>query len=117
MSRGGSHQRGKKFFRLSRGVKGQFQGGRSNGGGRQHYSTRFCSERGNFAYVAGTMIDGMLNNYVDEVIDNTWCLDSRASHHMSHSIEQFYDAQPYLDMTSIIIKDGKTLKHFAYWYD
>lgn len=51
----------------------------------------------------------MSNVALDEIVDHTWCLNNGASHHMSPSIEQFYDAKPYTGMTSIIIGDGKTL--------
>lgn len=41
---------------------------------------------------------------LNEIVDDTWFLDSGASHHMSPSIKQFYDAQLYTGMTFIKIE-------------
>lgn len=71
---------------------------------------RLCSERANFACVAGTLVDSMSNLAIDEMVDDNWCLDSNASHHMTLGIDQFYDAQQYSGMTTIIIGNDKTLK-------
>lgn len=69
------------------------------------HSARLCMKRGNFGYVASTLVDSM-----EDFVDENWCLDSRASHHMTLAFDQFYDAQPYSSMNSIIIGDGKVLK-------
>lgn len=67
------------------------------------------NERGNFAYIVGILVDVMSNTTLEDTINDNWCLDSSVSHHKTPDIENFYDAQSYQGMTSIIIGDGKTL--------
>lgn len=74
------------------------------------HSACLCLERGNFAYVASTLVDWMSKLAMDEMVDDNWYLDFGASHHMTPGIDQFYDAQLYLGMTTITIGNGKTLK-------
>lgn len=67
-------------------------------------------EGGNFSHVECTLVDSMSNLSIDDVVNDNWCLNSGAFHHMTPTLDQFYDTQPYIGITSIIIGDGKTLK-------
>lgn len=72
------------------------------------------NDRKNFAYVVRTVVD--TNNYFVDT-DYSWCLDSRASHHMTSSTEAMQDIQQYKDTISIVIGDGKILKVTHRYYN
>lgn len=65
------------------------------------HSTRLYNERGNFAYIVGSLVDATSNSPQDENIDDKWCLHSGASHHITSDIDNFYDAQSYQGISHI----------------
>lgn len=49
------------------------------------------------------------NNYNKTNTDDSLCLDSDASHHMTPTTNAMMDVQPHVGTMSIIIEDGKIL--------
>lgn len=68
---------------------------------------RNCNNLGNFDYVDGTVVNN--NNYNDNV-DDSWCLDTGASHHMTPTTDRMTDVAPYEGNMSIIIEEENILK-------
>lgn len=71
---------------------------------RSGHLARTCNDRDNFAFVAGCVVD--TNNYSDRTVDDAWCLDSGASHHMTPTVVMMREVQPYEGNLAIIVGNG-----------
>ncbi|KAI5350115.1 hypothetical protein L3X38_003006 [Prunus dulcis] len=74
---------------------------------RQGHTSRVCPDRGNYAY----MTESNTSNIPSPSVPTSWCVDSRATHHMVSSPSQPLLVKPYTGRTLLTGSSSGDLYH------
>lgn len=71
------------------------------------HTARVCSERGNFAYSADSLVPPF--SALSVTSNDSWCVDSGATQHMTPSLQNLDQPQPYTSTSTITVGNGTSI--------